>query len=154
MAAFTSIALGIGAAAAVGGTIMSYRAQKKSSKLQEQQQNLATRQSRRQAIRQAQIARAQTIASASAQGATGSSAALGGVGSLNSQVGSQLGFSNQMSGLSAGINQANQSANTWGGVAQLGGTLFNYGQSQGATLGGLLPKGRGGFSPSYSGFSG
>ena len=154
MAAFTSIALGVGAAAAVGGTIMSYQAQKKSSRLQQRQQEVATRASRRQAIRQAQIARAQTVASASAQGATGSSAALGGVGSLNSQVGSQLGYSSQMSNLSSGINAANNRANTFSGVAQLGGTLFNYGRSQGATFSNLLPQGQGGFTPSYSGFSG
>jgi len=154
MPAFTSIALGIGAAASVAGTVMSYEARKKSSKLQAQQQAISTRHSRRQTIRQAQIARAQTIASASAQGATGSSAALGGVGSLGSQLGTEMGFSGVMSGLSAGINRANQQANTYSGLAQLGGTLFNYGRSQGAEFKDMLPQGRGGFTPAYSGYSG
>lgn len=125
MAAFSTIALGIGAAASVAGTYMSYKSQKKAADLSEKQQALSARRSRRQAIRSAQLQRAQAMASAQGMGAMGSSGAMGGIGSLGSQLGSELGYSTQMSGLSAGITSAQQRAQMWGGVAQLGGSLFS-----------------------------
>lgn len=114
----------IGAVASVGGTIATVNAQKKASRLQQQQQQLATRQSQRQAIREAQIRRAQTMSSAQALGAVGGSAVAGGTASLNSQLGSSLGFSSQMSGLSNQIGMAQSRANTAGAIANLGGSVF------------------------------
>jgi len=114
----------IGAVASVGGTIASVSAQRKASRLQQQQQTLATRRSQREAVREAQIRRAQTMASAQAFGAVGGSAAAGGTASLGSQLGGALGFSSQMSGLSKQIGIAQSRAATAGAVANLGGSVF------------------------------
>lgn len=119
------IAAVIGAVASVGGTIATVNAQKKASRLQQQQQQLATRQSQRQAIREAQIRRARTMSSAQALGAVGGSAVAGGTASLNSQLGSSLGFSSQMSGLSNQIGMAQTQASIFQGIAGLGGGLFS-----------------------------
>jgi hypothetical protein len=60
-------------------------------------------------------------------GALGGSALAGGLGSLGSQLGSGLGFSSQMSGLSADIEKFQNRAATWGAVASMGGSLFQAG---------------------------
>ena len=113
MGAFGAV---IGAVSSVGGTIASLRA----GKLQRQQQTLATRQSQRQAVREAQIRRAQTLAAGQALGVGASSGVAGGVYSLGSQLGGALGFSSQMSGLSSQISM-NQSRSAFAG---LGADLF------------------------------
>lgn len=133
------IAAVIGAVATVAGTVASIKGQKKAAGIQRQQQAVATRQSRRQAIRQAQFSRAQSVATASATGAEGSSAALGGQGSIGSQLGSQFGFSTQMSGLSAQLGAAQSSVARSNAIASIGGTAFNFGASRGG-LNFLQPK--------------
>jgi hypothetical protein len=119
----------IGAVASVGGTIASISAQKKASRLQQQQQTLATRRSQREAVREAQIRRAQTMASAQAFGAVGGSAVAGGTASLGSQLGGALGFSSQMSGLSNQISMAQSRAATAGAIANFGGDIFKTAMS-------------------------
>lgn len=121
------VALVIGAVASVGGTVLAYNAQKKAAKAQRAQQDLATTRSNRQAIREAQLARASSIAAAVGMGAMGGSALAGGLSSLGSQLGSGLGFSSQMSGLSAQIEKYQQRAQTWGAIASMGGSLFQLG---------------------------
>lgn len=130
MAALTTIALVGSAAVGAYGSIRSASAQRRASRLQELQQQVATRRSRRQAIRQAQLARSQAIAGAAALGALSSSGIQGGTASLGSQLGSELGFSSQMSGISAGINSANRQAASGNTMSQLGFGAFQ-------SLGGL-----------------
>lgn len=125
----------IGATAAVAGTVQANKARKEQARLQGQQQALQARRSRRQAIRQTQLARAQAIASAQSAGGLGGSGASGGIGSLSSQLGTGLGYSTQMSGLSKGISAASLSESRASGIANIGGTLFGVGTS----LGGLDP---------------
>lgn len=115
----------IGAVASVGGTVLAVNQQKKAAAAQQKQQNLSTRRSQRQAIREAQIRRAQTLASAQALGGGGGSGVAGGLSSLGSQLGGSLGFSAQMSGLSNQISVASTKANTFGGIASLGNSLFS-----------------------------
>lgn len=67
--------------------------QERQAEIASQQETAAARRSRREALRSAQIARAQTIASAAAAGVAGSSGVAGGVSALGSQVGEALGFS-------------------------------------------------------------
>jgi len=122
----------IGAVASVGGTIASLSSQRRASRLQQQQQTLATRRSQREAVREAQIRRAQTMASAQAFGAVGGSAVAGGTASLGSQLGGALGFSSQMSGLSKQIGIAQSRAATAGAVAGLGGDVFQMAGGFGA----------------------
>jgi type II secretory pathway pseudopilin PulG len=134
------VALVIGAVATVAGTVMSYRGQKKAARAQQLQQAVATRRSRRQAVREMQIRRAQAVASAQASGTLGSSGAAGGIGSLTSQLGSEMGFSTQMSGLSADISSGMAQANRGGAIAGLGGAAMQFGLDRGASFSGLFPK--------------
>jgi len=122
------VAAVIGAVAGVVGAVgavQSAAAQRRAVRLQEQQQELSTRRSRRQAIRQAQIARSNAISAGANLGGLQGSSLQGGLSSLGSQVGAELGFSSQTSGLSKDISAAQRSAARWGAISQLGFGLFN-----------------------------
>jgi len=127
MPAFTTIIAGLGAAAAVGGTVVSYNAQKKAAKAQQQQEGNARRRSARQNIRQAQIARASTVAGAVGSGAAGGSGAIGGAGAIGSRLGEALGFSSEQSALSGIISRQFSRANLFSGIAGVGSNLFQAG---------------------------
>jgi hypothetical protein len=116
----------IAAAAVVGAvsTVKSYQAQKKAGEASQRQQEVQSSVSRRAAIREMQIKRAQTVSSAQAAGVVGGSGVSGGLTSLGSQVGANLGYSSQMSGLSKEISMYNTQAQTYGAVAGLAGTAF------------------------------
>lgn len=124
-ALFVPLLAGVGAAASVVGTIQAGKAQKKQAAAQQQQQEVSTRRDRMQAIREMQIKRAQAISSAQGAGALDSSGAIGGIGSMSSQLGSNLGFSTQMSALSANISRYAQQASKYSSIAGLGGQLFS-----------------------------
>lgn len=124
------ILMAVGATATVAGTAKTIQMQNKSAKLQEQQSKLTNRRSQIQAIREAQIKRAAAMASGAVQGGLDSSSLSGGMAALSSQLGSGLGYSSQVSGLSAGISKAESAANTWQGITQLGSGLYQYGQSR------------------------
>ena len=139
-AAIAAIGLGVTAVGTIAGIRAGQRAadaQEKAAKLSEGQQKLAERRSRRQAIRQAQLARAQAVASASASGAMDSSSARGGIGAISSQLGSQLSFGSQMSGFSQGINRANRDAMEAGAQADLYGQVAGFGGSLFSAAGGF-----------------
>lgn len=125
--------MAIGAVASVVGVANQAKANRRAAQLQEEQQQLNTARSRRQAIRQNQIRRATAISQAEALGAGGGSGAAGGIGSLSSQLGEQFGFSTAMSGLSRGISREMGRAQTAQAVASIGGSVYNFGAS--------LPKG-------------
>ena len=105
------------------GTIQSMSAEKKRAKSQQQQQQLQSRRSQRQAIREAQIRRAQGQVQAGALGVTGGSGLAGGQASLSSQLGGNLGFAGQMSGLSQEINMQQSRAQTGQAIASLGSNM-------------------------------
>ena len=119
------IASVVGATAAVVGTIQAGKAQKRSAAAQRQQQQLQSRRSQRQAVREAQIRRAQGQVQAGALGVTGGSGLAGGQASLSSQLGGNLGFAGQMSGLSQEISMQQSRAQTAGAIAGLGGSIFS-----------------------------
>lgn len=108
----------------VASTAVSVTEQKKASKAQARQQGLSARRSQRQAIRESQIRRAQSQVQAGAMGVTGGSGLAGGQASLSSQLGGNLGFAGQMSGLSQQITMAQSRAQTAGAVAGLGMQVF------------------------------
>lgn len=124
------VAMIVGAVASVAGTVNSIKQQNKAAKAQEQQQQVSNRRSQIQAIRESQLKRASMMASAATQGALDSSPVAGGSSGLDSQLGSGLGFSSQVSNLSKDISKAQSAANTWQGIAQLGAGLYQYGQSR------------------------
>jgi hypothetical protein len=123
------ITLVVGAVAAAG-TAKSLSLQKKAAAASTRQQELVAARDRRQAIREAQIRRAQGTASAQAMGVASSSLTGGGSSSIGSQLGSTLGFSSQMSGLSNNITRLSSRASMFGDIAGLAGMGFN-------TLGGF-----------------
>jgi hypothetical protein len=137
------IASVIAAVATVGSTAASVKAQKRATaaqvgiaREQQKQQEVAYRRQQRASIREAQIRRAQGLATTQAAGVASSSLTGGGVASIGSQVGSTLGFGTQMSGLSSnitnlGIQSANatQQANMFGAFANLGSSVFQYSES-------------------------
>jgi hypothetical protein len=120
---------GIGLALLAAGTVVSVSEQKKASKAQARQQGLSARRSQRQAIREAQIRRAQSQVQAGAMGVTGGSGLAGGQASLSSQLAGNLGFAGQMSGLSQQITMAQSKAQTAGDIAGLGMQAFQNSDS-------------------------
>lgn len=75
------------------------------------------------------IARANALGAAANLGALGGSGIAGGVSSLASQVGSEMGFSTQMSGLSRDISDAQMRAMRWQAIGQNWSALGNLGAS-------------------------
>ena len=122
----------IGATASVVGTVQSNRAQKKAAGAQRQQQQLQSRRSQRQAVREAQIRRAQGQVQAGALGVTGGSGLAGGQASLSSQLGGNIGFAGQMSGLSQEISMQQGRAQQGQALAGLGVQVFKNGGGFGA----------------------
>jgi len=77
---------------------------KKRAKAQQRQQQLAATRSRRQALREAQMQRSQTLVASQALGAAGGSGVAGGLTGLQSQLGSSLGYSGMQGQLSGQIS--------------------------------------------------
>lgn len=133
-----AIIAGIGLAVAAVGTYASVKAQKKQVKLQKEairaqraQDNLRAARERREAIRSARIASGLVSQNASNQGVSDSSAALGSLGSINSQLNQGLSFLDSYNRLSdqatEAIGKANiqgMKAQTWNQVGQLGMQVF------------------------------
>lgn len=131
-----------GAVATTVGTVASIKQQKKANRLLKQQytfeRNLANRRAakeRRDAIRAGRLAQAQiTQNAANSGGADISSIALGAVGSIRSQINSNLSFldTNQKLADRAGLagsraNAAQRTAQVWEGVSALGQSIFAAG---------------------------
>src|SRR6056297_254728 len=135
MAGFTAIALTaatvVGTAASVYGTIQSTKASKKAAAARRRQEQLQETRSRRQAIREMQVRRAQAIATAQGAGSLQTSGASGGIGSLSSQLGTGLGFQSQMGSLSDIVSSETQRAQRFGAMANLGGQVAAFGASRG-----------------------
>ena len=102
-----------------GAAVVSARNQQKASESAQKQQELSYARSQKQAIREAQIRRAQATASVQSMGALSSSGFAGGVSSLTSQLGSTLGYSSQLSGLSKEQAMYQSKAATLGAYSNL-----------------------------------
>jgi hypothetical protein len=107
-------------------TVASISASSKASKASAGQQALQAARERRQAFRQTQIQRAQMMNSGVSTGGQDGSALAGGQASLSSQLGTNLGYGTQMSGISRQINMYNARASMFEGIAGLAGGLSNY----------------------------
>ena len=79
----------------------SSRLQREIQEKQLEAEEVRVRRSHRQAIRAAQIQRARTVNSGIASGAQGSSGLAGGLSSLRSQLGTELGVSSQLSNIAS-----------------------------------------------------
>jgi len=116
----------VGAVAAVGSAYMSYKqgqAQKKAIRAQQRQADLQNARERRAQIRQARMARASVESQAALTGLTGSSAARGSISSINSRMGENLSFLDQMIGLSRQASSANEEAASWASRAAITSSL-------------------------------
>lgn len=146
---FVAIA-GIGLAIAAVGTYASIQNQKKQRKMmkraaaaQRAQDNLKAARERREAIRNARIASAGALQASVNQGVEGSSAALGGLGSIEQQLNQGLSFLDQYNTLSDQASVALGKANAYGSkaqsassVASLGMQVFQAGMSGAGKAGG------------------
>ena len=91
---------------------------------------------RREQIRQERIRKARIISQTQAAGASGSSAEAGAVGSLSSQLASNIGYSNAIGGQQDIIYDAQGQANAYQGRAQLFSSLTNLFAGAGREYGG------------------
>ena len=107
--------------------------QKQAIAAQQEQQDLAARRERRQAVRQSIILRQRQAAQMQGAGVGETSAAGGVRSSVSSQVGGNLGFSSQMSGLGQRFSQASMNAATFNAQA---GVFQQQAQSAGQLSGG------------------
>jgi hypothetical protein len=120
--AATSVAVG-----AVGANVQ-YQAGQRQAAAQEAAQQEQRRRQNIQALREAQIKRAMLQQQSVSAGTLGSSGYLGGMSSIQSQLGSNIGFGNTMTQLGQQAMAAQQTANkagSIGGVIQ-GGLRFAY----------------------------
>lgn len=129
-AAFAGGVAAVGAVAGVVGTVQAGNAAKKSARLQQRAQELQQKRQRRAAIRSNMIASARARASAEASGVAQSSGLQGAVGAGRSQLGSELGFGTQMSGLSGQITELGIKQQRASQIASLGFSAMNFGMSQ------------------------
>lgn len=118
-----------GAVAGVAGTVKAGNAAKKSARLQQRAQELQQKRQRRAAIRSNMIASARARASAEASNVAQSSGLQGAVGAGRSQLGSELGFGTQMSGLSGQITELGIKQQRYQQIASLGFSAMNFGMS-------------------------
>lgn len=141
-----AVAAVVGAVAVVGGTAMQVAQASKMRKAQKRQyayerqlqQNRAAKE-RRDAIRTGRLAAATVAQGAENTGGSLSSAALGGLGSIQSQINANLSFldTNQKLSDAAGLqaSKANSAAShmqSWGAITALGQQIFSAAGGTGA----------------------
>lgn len=136
MAAISTIvaigSLGVAGASAVAANKNAKKqvaAQNEALAYQRKQNDLAAARQRRDAIRQARVARAQAQNAAASQGVMDSSGNIGGLGSIQSQLGDNLSFLDQYNRFSDMGSEALGRANVYGQRAQLAQTVGNFAMS-------------------------
>lgn len=122
----------------VFGTIGSLKqadAAKKAEKARERQLELETQRRKREAIRQAQIARGSAISNATAQGAGNSSALQGGLAQVTNQSARNTQYVNQDLELGKDVFKANRQAADGAGMQALGSGIGSLGGMISSNLG-------------------
>ena len=118
----------VGALAA--GSLLSSEAarqdQKKARKIGNRRARLESGRQAIEQVRQAQIARADVVASSNAQGVEGSSAALQGAGSIQSQAGGNISFAQQIFSLQQSQSRLLSSASNKQALAKAFGTAASF----------------------------
>jgi hypothetical protein len=130
MAVFTAIGVSVatglaavGAAATIYGVSQQQKAissQRRAAQTQATMQREQASRQRRSAIRQSIAARAQLQAAAQVRGLGETSALAGGLASISSQLGANLGFGTMMSGLGEQYTQLSARAAQQAGMGELG----------------------------------
>ena len=117
----------VGTTVGVAATVNASNAAKKAAGAQQKASNLQARRQRRAAIRSNILASARARASAQSAGTAQSSGLAGGVGAGRSQLGAELGFGTQMSGLSSEISMFQTQAQRSSDLAGIGFGIANLG---------------------------
>ncbi len=139
MATVAAVAAVVGATAAVAGTVLSARAQARARRIQKQQRNLEANRRRRAAVREARISRGQIVNQAALTGTTGSSAEAGALGSISSQLSSNLSFLDQAVGLGDQLAGAQGAANIFGSISRIGTNICQAAGGTGAIARAITP---------------
>ena len=137
------VGLAISAAAAAGSAYVSYKSgkeAKKQAKEEKSRAELEQRRARLKTIREGRVKRAESLNAGASQGTMGSSGLSGGLASVGSQVGTELGFSTQVGAINDNIFKSSmkqakfqQMGSIFGGIGQIGGAMFsNSGAISGA----------------------
>jgi type II secretory pathway pseudopilin PulG len=125
----------------VGAGIASAQASAQATATQRRQAQQQAMFERRRAIRQTIMERQLAVNIAASTGLEGGSAAAGGIASIGSQLGTNLGYGSLQSGLSNQYYQQTQRAQTLGGVSSLFTGLSNVGfgmADRGMTMGDIF----------------
>ena len=148
-----------GGALAVGGTVASVKSAKRSASAARSAANeqikatkLAASRKRRQSIRSFLRQRASLAAATRASGIE-TSAAAGGLGSMSSQFGANLGFSGQMTGINQNITRLSGIQSTQAALSGMYGNVAGLGMQMigsAGTIGSLFPAGTPVGSPNMS----
>lgn len=148
-----------GGALAIGGTVKSVKAAKASAGAARSAANeqikatrLAATRKRRQSIRSFLSQRASLAAATRASGIE-TSAAAGGLGSMSSQFGANLGFSGQMTGINQNITRLSGIQSTQAAMSGMYGNIAGLGMQMvgsAGTLGSMFPAGSPVGSPNMS----
>jgi len=126
----------LGLVVGAAGTYLQYAGQKKAAaasaraeRLREQQSNLEIVRARRQRIREAIVARANSLSNLSDQGAVGSSAQAGAFSQITSNLGRNISGLAQNKFISGGIFAANRAYAAGQATASFGSGLASFGGS-------------------------
>lgn len=127
LAAASAVSGFVTASAQAGAAKKAAAARKEATEVQTAQQRIQDRESRRQAIREERIRKAQILQQSETGGVTDSSGALGATGALGTNLGRAVGFQRSQERAAIGIGQANQraiGADLKGQLAGARGALF------------------------------
>ena len=118
------------------------RAQEESLRLQQRSASIRAARERVQQVREARIKRAQAVAGAAIGGTLDSSGLAGGVGGIQSQLGANLAFSQNIEDLgiqataqNVKASNAQSQSNMWGAVAGFGQSMFSNSSQIGSMFG-------------------
>lgn len=126
-----------GTAASISASNRAMSAQKQATQVQIKQQQAQVSRERRGAVRRGLIARARQANLAATTGMADTSAFFGGSGAVSSQIGANLGYGSMMSGLSQQLTGLSGLVSQAQGQAQLFGQIANLGMG-GADFGAAL----------------
>lgn len=122
----TALAAG-GLTAGIAGMVDSQKQAGRAAKMQQAMENRKAQRSQLQALRESQIQRAMIQQRSSVGGSLDSSGFSGAMSSIGSQLGSNIGFSREMSAFGQGISDLQQQASRSQMISQLGFQAASFG---------------------------
>ena len=124
--AATALAVG-GITAGIAGTVDAQKQAGRAAQMQQAMENRKAQRSQLQALRESQIQRAMIQQRSAVGGSFDSSGFSGAMSSIGSQLGSNIGFSREMTSLGQGISNLQQQASRSQALGQLGFQVASFG---------------------------